>query len=358
MESAVRTTISVTNSHHLVPPPLETTDVNKSWPSSPETLPRVRIAMRNGMEYADPQQEIPNLFLQELLPWNPTRYTEGGILRNAPLVQTPQSMLVNREEFGTKVQPRSDQNRLVAALADPSYLTWQGIPCWLGQVPYHLSHHSAQSLSDTPESWDNGQSGWFPYYEGLPIHFDGLSSFSSGGLQERPSGFPGRGPPGPTGGGPPGPLASQEEAPQVHLDHLVEVPLVCLGPWWRSSLDHLDLLVEVPQVHLALHEVVIQFPLVTWDHKAHPDSHSCGNRFCTIPKTLWTWRNLSCSCWLPNRQPMHNCSYEHSRIRLCKWFILDALRSLAESTQHRNFDHIFVCIPIYDGTNKEGFLSE
>ena len=32
----------------------------------------------------------------------------------------------------------------------------------------------------------------------------------------------------------------------------------------------------------------------------------------------------------------------------------DALRSLAESTQHRNFDHIFVSIPTYDGIHKEG----
>ena len=35
----------------------------------------------------------------------------------------------------------------------------------------------------------------------------------------------------------------------------------------------------------------------------------------------------------------------------------DALRSLAESTQQRNFDNKLVRIPIYDGTNKEGFLS-
>ena len=33
----------------------------------------------------------------------------------------------------------------------------------------------------------------------------------------------------------------------------------------------------------------------------------------------------------------------------------DALRSLAESTQQRNFDHIFVSILTYDGTNKKDF---
>ena len=31
------------------------------------------------------------------------------------------------------------------------------------------------------------------------------------------------------------------------------------------------------------------------------------------------------------------------------------LRTLAVSTQQRNFDHIFVSIPIYDGTKKKNF---
>ena len=35
---------------------------------------------------------------------------------------------------------------------------------------------------------------------------------------------------------------------------------------------------------------------------------------------------------------------------------MDILRSLNESTQQRNFDHIFTRIPMYNGTNKEGFL--
>ena len=33
------------------------------------------------------------------------------------------------------------------------------------------------------------------------------------------------------------------------------------------------------------------------------------------------------------------------------------LKTLAESTQQRKFDHICVCIPIHDGTKKEGFLN-
>ena len=34
----------------------------------------------------------------------------------------------------------------------------------------------------------------------------------------------------------------------------------------------------------------------------------------------------------------------------------DALKSLAESTQQRNFDHIFVSMLTYDGTNKVGIF--
>ena len=34
----------------------------------------------------------------------------------------------------------------------------------------------------------------------------------------------------------------------------------------------------------------------------------------------------------------------------------DGLRSLAESTQQRNFDHIFFSMQMYGGTNKEGFF--
>ena len=56
------------------------------------------------MEYADPWQEVPNLFQLQ----NPARYIEGGILRNGSSVQTPQLMLINREECGTQVQLRSN----------------------------------------------------------------------------------------------------------------------------------------------------------------------------------------------------------------------------------------------------------
>ena len=75
---------------------------------------------------------------------------ERGVLRNASLVQAPQLMLVNRSEYGIQVQQRIDQERLVAAPADPSYLTWQGVPHLIGQVPNQLSHHFGWYSSDTP----------------------------------------------------------------------------------------------------------------------------------------------------------------------------------------------------------------
>ena len=66
VESVIRTSVSVANDHPLVPPPLEMVNGNESQPSSPETFPRVRT-VRNGMEYVDPWQEVPNLFQQEPL---------------------------------------------------------------------------------------------------------------------------------------------------------------------------------------------------------------------------------------------------------------------------------------------------
>ena len=52
---------------------------------------------------------------------------------------------------------------------------------------------------------------------------------------------------------------------------------------------------------------------------------------------------------------MHKCSYKHSRIRAVQIAHTNALKSFAKSTQQRNFYHIFASIPIYDGTDKEGF---
>ena len=42
---------------------------------------------------------------------------------------------------------------------------------------------------------------------------------------------------------------------------------------------------------------------------------------------------------------------------VCEIAHTNVLKPLAESTQQRNFDHILVRIPIYDGNNKEGFFS-
>ena len=53
VESAIRTTVSVANGCPLVPPLLDMVDNDESQPPSPETLPRIRISSRNGVEYAD-----------------------------------------------------------------------------------------------------------------------------------------------------------------------------------------------------------------------------------------------------------------------------------------------------------------
>ena len=119
----------------------------------------------------------------------------------------------------------------MAGLADPSYLTLQGVPDSLRQVPNHLSHHFGQCLSDTLELWDNGQPTWVPYSEGLTRHFGGLSIFSNGGppmTKDKAS------------------LASHEEVCLVHLDPSggSQAPLLprmrssgspwSVNPWWRS----------------------------------------------------------------------------------------------------------------------------
>ena len=59
----------------------------------------------------------------------------GGVLRNASPVQPPQPILVNRSEYGIQVQLGIGQDRLMAAPVHPSFLTLQGVPHLLGQVP-------------------------------------------------------------------------------------------------------------------------------------------------------------------------------------------------------------------------------
>ena len=139
VESAVRTTVSVPDSHPSEPSPLQTVNVDASLPPFPETFPRLISSIRNKMENAESQQEVPNLSWQELLPWLPTIYREGGVHRNFSYVHAPLLMLVNRGEYGAQVQLRIDQDRLVANQTDLSYLTWQGVLYSPGQMPNHLS---------------------------------------------------------------------------------------------------------------------------------------------------------------------------------------------------------------------------
>ena len=235
VESVIRTTVVVSNSHPSILSPLEMVSGEESCPSSLEALPRARVPMRNRREQTNPQHEVPNLFRQEPLQQNPPRYVEGGILRNGPLVHTPQTMLPNREACWIQTQLRNDQDRPIAFLADPH--SWQG------------SHPSGWSPSDTPELWDNRQSGWISYLEGLPRNFGGPSVFSCGGLPFNPGG----GVPGFQGQGSPGPLASLVEVFQDPWLPRRRSPRSLWTPWWRFPWSSCTLypLAEVPLVHPA-----------------------------------------------------------------------------------------------------------
>ena len=219
VESAIRTAVLVANGHPSVPPPLETVYINDLQPPSPEILPRVRISVRNGVEHMVTWWEVPRIFWQELPPWNPTRYIEGGVHRNGSSVWVPQSMLVNRVEYGTQVQPRINWDRLVAALANPSYLTWQEVACSLGQVADHLvilvnllvilQSHGIMGNPDVSSTMKD--------YQDTLVVF--LSSIVEDPLmtQEGPLASPGGGPPKSPGGGSSGsPGDSGSQGPPSH----------------------------------------------------------------------------------------------------------------------------------------------
>ena len=108
MELVVRTTGVVSNSCPLILLPLETVDGNESQPSSPGALPRARIPMKDRREHTNPWLRIPNLFRQELSLQNPPKYIEGDILRDAPLVHIPQTMLPKREACGVQTKLGND----------------------------------------------------------------------------------------------------------------------------------------------------------------------------------------------------------------------------------------------------------
>ena len=61
VESAIRPTVLVANSHTSVPSHLEMVDIDAFWPPSSETLPRVQILIRNGVEHAETQPQVPHL---------------------------------------------------------------------------------------------------------------------------------------------------------------------------------------------------------------------------------------------------------------------------------------------------------
>ena len=95
-----------------------------------------------------------------------------------------------------------NQNKPMAVLADP--LAWQGTSYWTGQRTNNLFHPPGHSPNDTPESWDNRQSGWV---------------LAKRGYQEILKVF----------------LFSLVEDPLLTPEKVPLISQVCLDPWWRFS---------------------------------------------------------------------------------------------------------------------------
>ena len=97
--------------------------------------------------------------------------------------------------------------------------------------------------------------------------------------------------------------------------------------------------------------------MVTLDLKAHPDSPSMWQRGSVLKQSIADM-NRSVMQLLTDQQAanvqMQLQTQQNLAVQIAH---MDTLRSLAESTQQRNFDHIFASILIYGETNKEGFLS-
>ena len=140
--------------------------------------------------------------------------------------------------------------------------------------------------------------------------------------------FSSRGPPSDTGRGP---LASQEE-----------VPLVCLDP-----------LVEV---HLVLLEVVLQVPLVTQDPQSSPRQSFIWQSGLSLDYSIADMNRLVMQLLTAQQAANAKLQLQTQQNQAVQIAHMDALRSQAESTQYRNFDHIFASIPTYDGQIKKFFL--
>ena len=146
-------------------------------------------------------------------------------------------MLVNRSEYGIQAQPRTDWDRPVAAPADPSYLTWQGVPHWLGkcQIIYHIILVSILQILQS--HWIMGNQDGSPtvrdYEDTLVVSLSSLVDDTLSPKQGLP-GFPWVGllsPPGPPGDSLPIPLASKVEVPWLPR---WRSPWSIWSPRWRS----------------------------------------------------------------------------------------------------------------------------
>ena len=164
-----------------------------------------------------------------------------------------------------------------------------------------------------PESWDEGQPGWAPLEVSLailevaPIF---LAVLTAGG------------PPGCPGGGPPSPPSPLGEGLQVHLDSLVMFSLAVL---------------------------VNPVPQDTW-------ALICADLNACLRPEHSTYKKISYTtigCPASNQCTSAGLGTGEPR---CPKGLYQHIKDLAQSTEQRNFDHIFPSIPVLNGTKKEDFF--
>ena len=89
--------------------------------------------------------------------------------------------------------------------------------------------------------------------------------------------------------------------------------------------------------------IIVQIPQVMLDTTA------LENTFDSVGQSML---QLARAQNQTNRQLQQNIQQGQANMQACT----RSLQQLATSTYQRNFDHIFASIPIYDGSNREGFF--
>ena len=93
-----------------------------------------------------------------------------------------------------------------------------------------------------------------------------------------------------------------------------------------------------------MRSIIVQTPQVTLD------SSALENTFDTMGQSMMELARVQDQT---NRQLQQHIQQGQVNLQAH----MGALQQLATSTYHRNFDHIFASIPIYDGSDREGIFS-